>query len=767
MSNYNDFDTKAEAEQWAAGIIAGLLSFGALATRISELEAEDKKIDTPKIDAPDVNVPSVNMDLGKSFGFAPLTADKLITIIFSLLMIIFIVLSTIKGVKINRKKIVEDLLNGKFHYSFVANGPTTFYLKGQLNQYNTTEDYPLSAAVNGYAKLIPGFEATVFNNSEQYLWAKDHGTSAMLMNGYFYNNPSVDYMNIYPGKSSVSSLVHVDAGYYDLEMESFGIANTNNITVSSFEPEEISDDSYGEFEFATKRWYSNVLNCGFLLRYYTNHQNEISDEINGKNVSYMIPVSGIDIEYRPYQYDNLSYGIKCIYKSITLETEIGNIYIENERYPYGGDECVVKFDNTYSNLVTVMTTDRDSGRRLFFNGFYQLYSLNNSLEVENCNTKIKYNGNFSYSLLPSSTKYGFSCGNEGDPYIFDGTAINGYDSLILNKMHFGLVTEISGTLDSKTSAYYPSINNLHVIPTGEGYSDLNGWFTLSQKSFEDLRSQHIEPDYPGYRNFEASYTLGYTSLKFSQSDTEKEKPVYKICLDEFSKTDTTIYSYNCRQVRCYYYDEYGKKMMWTLGSPYDSSGENYPTVSMTSMNEIPETSIRQNQYWYPLRFYVRGSDEVAISMDGKQDIISKITDLETGEEKNINVNIMFLKNVTPKTSYDEQKANDYIRAAHVKGSTTIDVDCNVDKVDTTPRIDFNISTPAVVEVEVPDCYTDPPPRYSEGLDKARLELRCDEMYLVQIFGTDYMNLKTNDQSFAETYVPDCECGKTDRFFERY
>lgn len=745
MSSYNNWDSEEEAQKWVSGVIAGLLSFGALAAKMSEFEV-DKTVDKPEIEAPDITVPSVPMNLGKGFGFSGLTPDKLISIIFSLLMIIFIILSTIKGVKINRDKIVEDLLKGKFSFTLVVNGPTTFYLRGEL-PYAVTEDYPLSAARLGYVKYIPGFSANVLDDDGQYFWAKETGSH---LNAYFFPSPT-DNMIISAGSvTPTPPTVPVDAGDYDIQIGAFGDTETTHAWMTDFQPEEYGTENYGEFEFATKKWYSNSLNGAFLLRFYETHYNTLSEsDRNNRHVSYMLPVTGIDIEYRPLRKRTETSTNIGLFKKIQIESNQGYILIENSNYPYGGEDCQVSFDLNYSVLQLAATTDNDRDRTLYFCGIHNDYTVENGTTINGCGVSIRYNGEL--MLAPTiQRKLAFDCGPvSADDFVFTETTANGYEGSVKG-VHFGLVSRIEGAVDSNTSAYFTSVYN-GMSYYGEGFSAINGWFCLTKEATGEY----------DLNEWTAYFTLGYTTV--TSAIGERRNPVHKMMFKGLTK-DGNVYKTN--EIRCFFYDDKGNEKMWRLKTQYNSQ---FIPLALELAYPIPQNSFRTTEWFYPKKFSLNNN---IISISELDYVSSTIYDVVDGEvdyssEKPLETNSMAIFNARPKTSYEEQKANDYIRAAHVKGSATLEIEYAVEKVDTNPHTDFNISSPAEVSVEVPDCYTDPPPRYSEGLDKARMELRCDEMYLIQIFGTDYMNLKTNDMTFAESYVPDCECGKTDRYFERY
>ena len=752
MSSYNNWDSEEEAQKWAAGVIAGLLSFGALATRISEIETEDKKIDTPEIESPDISVPSVNMNLGKNFGLSNIPADKLITIIFSLLMIIFIILSTIKGVRIDRQKIVKDLLNGKFTFNLSVNGPTKFYLMGEDGK-----DYTLLSATSGYVKYIPGLVAPIIDDTMQYLHAKNNGLDCMHLNAYFLPS-NEDYSVISNGRWGSH---HIDEGDYELQLGSFGGSTTEHVSVTDFEPEILSDDSYGKFEFAPKRWYSNSVNGAFFLRYYNTDPNRLSNTITGTNVSFMLPITGVDIEYRPYEkdiYGTDDYNL-CIFKTITLESEQGKIQITNNIYPEGGDECTVRFNSDYSKLFFAHQTAQDSGRYLRFQGYYHNYSVEDNHNVPSSNITVKYN--YTYTMLqktmPTSLP-AFSCGT-GDEFIFSGTAAQGYSSgTTLKYVHLGLIESVNGDVDEHTESYFRNIYNPnHVDYYGEGYSDINGIF-VDVNAIDTLREN--PSIVMNNTNPTADYSLGYTSVSFTSNPYEKGKPVHKVVLRNLRHEND---EYTVQGVQTYYYEDNGNEKIWSLYTDNINTSAHFK-VNLELDHQIPTSGIRQDEVWYPLKSSL---NYIRIDARERDDVHSEIHDLKTGTKTESIYRLMTIGETSPKTDYEQQKSNDYIRAANVQGTTVLDIEYGVETVDTNPHTDFNIASPCTVEVEVPDCYTDPPPKYSEGLDKARAELRCDEMYLVQIFGTDYMNVKTNDMSFAESYVPDCECGKTDRFFERY
>ena len=473
----------------------------------------------------------------------------------------------------------------------------------------------------------------------------------------------------------------------------------------------------------------------------------------------MLPIKGVSIEYRPYQ-KTIRYGATvnlCIFKTISMESDYGDVVITNNLYPYGDEECIVRFNADYSSLYDEYDSEippSDSGRTIKFKGFYNKYKVTEDKNVPSCNITVKFANKVMLDNQEHQNKpYAFSCGEAGDDFVFRyGEIAQGYTG-DLSDVHLGIVKFVSGNVDGRTSAYFVDnyFPNL-ILYNGEGYSDINGWFTLDENGYD----------------FTAYYTLGYTTVCFTGDPYEKGKPVHKVQLKE--TRGGGYQRIQCRSVCCYYYDDSGNEKMWELR--ITQQGNYYFDVDIAPAYTIPPSSCIQNFALYPL---ASTSNYLRFDVSSLQSAhyTSTIYDVIEGKDKSEWPSYsslykrMTISNTSPKTTYAQQKANDYIRAANVKGSSTINVDYSVGVVDTNPHTDFNLALPCTVEVEVPDCFTDPPPKYSEGLDKARMDLRCDEMYLIQIFGTDYMNLKTNEMSFAESYIPDCECGKTDRFFERY
>lgn len=783
MSQPWHFSSQEEANRTMNAAIAGLLSMGALAFRMGELE--NTSVDKPEIQTPNLKVPQVPLDLGSLWGLS-MTADKLIKIIFMLLMVLFIIISTFKGVKLNRKKMIEDLQKGFFNIDYEISGNKKFFLMTNVNPpagYNIqpSADFPLSAALAGHHKRVPGMYTELYADTR--FLASTAARDSMGLNAYFHvKNPYESVSNI--GLTDPSTQ-HVDTGIYTSPDVGFGEVQLAPISATGLVENEIYDGSIGSFEFAPKRWYHKFDDTqhSFFFRFFNSNPNYVVTQ----GYTCLLPIDSIQIEYRPFRKFTSNANV-CIFNKIILRIRGGygdtsngpggTVVITNPSWPnapetshinntnlgwysyspddtsynYRTDDGFICFNSDYSELLGLGRSQKDDGS-IHFSGFH----LNDYFEKDNSGVW-KHNGNIeieynSHKILSSAT-------SSRSGILLDDrswtTTFESYEAFSENstETNCGIVSYIVSLTGDHGKEDYP-VNSWPTSSarqvSGDGFSGLHGWFY----GWDALEYSYVSSYFP----------LGRAYFTFTGDPSEYKKPVHEIKF-LVPSTSATIHnddiSFSTFYISFKYSDTEGKDHEIVLdnrGTAIDTGMglNNIPFITNLGANT---SSCLQGQ---PKPFFFFSNHSIRIN--NVQDIV-----VHTDNEKEIRVyNTIFLQNLTPAiTSNAEAGKNDYIRAANVNATLITHNEFNTGgEIDTNNYMDAVIATPATLEIEPQYCFTDPPPRYEDGLNKARANLRCDEEYLIEIFGPNYMELKTDDESFAKTYVPDCECGKLNRYFERY
>lgn len=785
------FSTKQDANRAMTAAIAGLLSMGALAFRMGELE--NTSVDKPEIQKPNLKVPQVPLNLGSLWGLS-MTADKLIKIIFMLLMVLFIIISTFKGVRLNRKKLMEDLQKGFFNIDYEISGDKKFFLMTESNpptgsNVQPSSDYPLSAALSGYHKRVPGMYTELYADT-RYL-AAESIDSAMGLNAYF------NIKNQYESVSNICLAYQqgqsVDMGTYTCPDVGFGDVKLEPISATGLVENEIYDGSIGNFEFAPKRWYYkfgavNSLQRSFLFRFFNEHPNYVVDGENSGEYTSLLPIDSIQIAYRPYRKLTNNANV-CIFKEIYLiirgDDDLrngpgGTITITNPSWPnppetshrdnshlgwnnnsadsgydYKTDDGFICFTSDYSALLDLGWSQNDDGL-IHFSGFHlhDYFEKNNGEWKHNGNIEIKYSihNNPNYILSSNTSQFsGIKLDDENRSWTEQFSFYKTFNGENWRQINCGIVSHTTGNVHGKNIYPVNSWPTTAITPVaGDGFSGLHGWF------FD------WDAELPYYSFAAAYFPLGRAYLTFTGDPNEYEKPVHEIKFlvpQTSSALDADKISFHTPIILLNYSDIEGKGHEIELQSYYpqaiDTTGlDNIPFITDLGANTTGCLNRMPKPFFFNNFVRINNVQNLRVHTDNGKNIIYHTITLHT-----LNPAI---------SSNAEARKNDYIRAANVNATLITHNQFNAgEAIDVNNYKDVIIATPATLEIEPQYCFTDPPPRYEVGLNKARANLRCDEEYLIEIFGPNYMELKTDDESFAKTYVPDCECGKLNRYFERY